>query len=85
LEALLIKLLSPFLTHRCQLRGSKPGFVALIRPALASIKKHAYWVGLAVLGALITAAAFVAPGRISQMELEREALIAAIRCRGPAR
>ena len=46
---------------------------------LESIKKHSYWVGLAVLGALIAAAAFVAPGKISQIELEREALVAATR------
>ena len=48
-------------------------------PALASIKRHSYWVGLAVLGALIAAAAFVAPSRISQMELVREAFVAGSR------
>lgn len=48
-------------------------------PALASVKKHFYWVGLTVLGALIAAAAFVAPSKISQIELEREARVAASR------
>ena len=48
-------------------------------PALASVKKHFYWVGLTVLGALIAAAAFVAPSKISQIELEREAQVAASR------
>ncbi|MFO7477744.1 MAG: bifunctional diguanylate cyclase/phosphodiesterase [Methyloceanibacter sp.] len=47
--------------------------------ALASVKKHFYWVGLTVLGALIAAAAFVAPSKISQIELEREAQVAASR------
>jgi diguanylate cyclase (GGDEF)-like protein len=46
---------------------------------MASLKKHSYWVGLAVLGALIVAAALVAPGRISRLELEREASVAASR------
>jgi diguanylate cyclase (GGDEF)-like protein len=46
---------------------------------MASLKKHSYWVGLAVLGALIVAAALVAPGRISHLELEREASVAASR------
>jgi diguanylate cyclase (GGDEF)-like protein len=47
--------------------------------ALASHKKYWYWVVLAALSALIAAAAFVAPGRISQSELKREALTAADR------
>ena len=47
--------------------------------ALASHKKYWYWVVLVALSALIAAAAFVAPGKISQFELEREALIAADR------
>ena len=47
--------------------------------ALASHKKYWYWVVLVVLSALIAAAAFVAPGRVSQIELKREALIAADR------
>src|SRR5687767_4254599 len=45
--------------------------------ALAAIKKHSYWAGLAALSALIATAAFVAPSKISQFELEREALVAA--------
>ena len=47
--------------------------------ALASHKKYWYWVVLAALGALIAAAAFVAPGEITQLELKREALTAADR------
>ena len=47
--------------------------------ALASHKKYWYWVVLVVLSALIAAAAFVAPGKISQVELKREALVAADR------
>jgi diguanylate cyclase (GGDEF)-like protein len=47
--------------------------------ALASHKKYWYWVVLAALSALIAAAAFVAPGRITQFELKREALTAADR------
>jgi diguanylate cyclase (GGDEF)-like protein len=47
--------------------------------ALASHKKYWYWVVLAVLSALIVTAAFVAPGRITQFELKREALTAADR------
>ena len=47
--------------------------------ALASHKKYWYWVVLAALGALIAAAAFVAPGEITQFELKREALTAADR------
>ena len=35
--------------------------------ALASLKKQWYWVGLVALSALIAAAAFVAPGKISQL------------------
>jgi diguanylate cyclase (GGDEF)-like protein len=46
---------------------------------LASHKKYGYWVVLAVLSALIVATAFIAPGKISQIELKREALIAADR------
>jgi diguanylate cyclase (GGDEF)-like protein len=47
--------------------------------ALASHNKYWYWVVLAALSALIAAAAFVAPGRITQFELKREALTAADR------
>jgi hypothetical protein len=46
---------------------------------LASVKKHSYWVGLAVLSALIAAAVLLAPAKISRIELEREALVAANR------
>jgi diguanylate cyclase (GGDEF)-like protein len=46
---------------------------------LASMKQHFYWVGLAVLSALIAAAVLVAPAKISRIELEREALVAANR------
>ena len=47
--------------------------------ALASQKKYWYWAFLVVLSALVVAAAFIAPGKISQIELKREALIAADR------
>jgi diguanylate cyclase (GGDEF)-like protein len=47
--------------------------------ALASLKKYWYWAGLAVMCALIAFTAIVAPSRISQIELEREALVAANR------
>jgi diguanylate cyclase (GGDEF)-like protein len=48
-------------------------------PGWASVKKHSYWVGLALLSALVAAIAFVVPSKISQMELEHEALVAAER------
>jgi hypothetical protein len=48
---------------------------------LASLKKHWYWAGLVVLSTLIAAGAFVAPGKISRYELEREAFTAAQRLR----
>ena len=48
---------------------------------LASLKKHWYWAGLVVLSALIATAALVAPGKISNYELEREAFTAAQRLR----
>jgi diguanylate cyclase (GGDEF)-like protein len=44
---------------------------------LASLKKHWYWAGLLALGAAIAAAALFAQGKISRIELEREALVAA--------
>jgi hypothetical protein len=40
--------------------------------ALASLKKNLHWAGLVLLSALIAATAFVAPSRISRLELERE-------------
>ncbi|MGH6832877.1 MAG: hypothetical protein ACRECM_07645, partial [Methyloceanibacter sp.] len=46
---------------------------------LTSLKKYWYWVALVVLSALIASAAFVAPGKVSQIELEREAFVAANR------
>jgi hypothetical protein len=46
---------------------------------LTSLKKYWYWVALVVLSVLIASAAFVAPSKISQIELEREALVAANR------
>ena len=48
-------------------------------PAVGSLKKYWYWAGLLALGALIAAAALVAPGKISRLELEREAQLAADR------
>ncbi|MEZ5827931.1 MAG: bifunctional diguanylate cyclase/phosphodiesterase [Hyphomicrobiales bacterium] len=41
-----------------------------------SLKKHWHWAGLALLSALILVTAFVAPSRVSLLELEREALVA---------
>jgi diguanylate cyclase (GGDEF)-like protein len=49
--------------------------------ALEDLKRHAHWVGLLLLSALICSLAFLAPSRISTMELEREALVAAERLR----
>ncbi len=46
---------------------------------LASLKKHWHWAGLVLFSALIAVTAFVAPGRVSRLELEREALVAANR------
>lgn len=48
---------------------------------LAAIKKHWYWAGLVALSALIATVALVAPGKITRIELEREALVAANRLR----
>ncbi|HXG78781.1 MAG TPA: hypothetical protein VNJ31_05540, partial [Methyloceanibacter sp.] len=47
--------------------------------AWTSAKKYSYWVGLAFLSALIAATAVLAPSKISQMELELEAVSAANR------
>ncbi len=49
--------------------------------ALGSLKNQWHWMGLALLCALIAITAFVAPGRIGQLELRREAIIAADRIR----
>ena len=43
----------------------------------AALKKHWHWVALAFVSVLIAATALVAPGRVSVMELEREAVTAA--------
>lgn len=40
------------------------------------LKRYWQWVGLALLAALIVATAVVLPGRVSQFELQREALVA---------
>ena len=50
----------------------------------ATITRYWYWAALALVSALIAVAALVAPGRISVMELEREALTAATRIRAQA-
>ncbi|HET9935493.1 MAG TPA: hypothetical protein VFQ29_03420 [Methyloceanibacter sp.] len=47
--------------------------------SLASLKKHWYWAGVLALGAAIAAVALAAPGRISRIELEREASLVAAR------
>ncbi|MGH6735141.1 MAG: putative bifunctional diguanylate cyclase/phosphodiesterase [Methyloceanibacter sp.] len=41
-----------------------------------SVKKYWHWAGLALLSALIAVTALIAPSRVSQLELEREALVA---------
>ena len=51
---------------------------------LATITRYWYWAALALVSTLIAVAALVAPGRISVMELEREALTAATRIRAQA-
>jgi hypothetical protein len=48
-------------------------------PAVALFKKYWPWTGLALPLALIAMAAVLAPGKVGQMELEREAHIAAKR------
>jgi diguanylate cyclase (GGDEF)-like protein len=45
--------------------------------AFTSLKKNLHWAGLVLLAALIVATAFIAPSRISQLELEREGRVAA--------
>jgi diguanylate cyclase (GGDEF)-like protein len=49
--------------------------------ALAWLKRYGPWAGLILLSALIGAVAFIAPSRVSTMELEREAAVAADRLR----
>jgi hypothetical protein len=44
-----------------------------------SLNKYWYWALLLAMGAVIAAAALVAPGKISRLELEREASVAAAR------
>jgi diguanylate cyclase (GGDEF)-like protein len=48
---------------------------------LETLNKYWHWAALAVLGALIAATALVVPGRVSLLELEREALVAEERIR----
>src|SRR5680860_137427 len=42
----------------------------------AYLKKYWHWAGLALLSAVIAATALIAPGKVSQLELGREALVA---------
>ncbi len=42
----------------------------------AYLTKYWHWAGLALLSAVIAATALIAPGKVSQLELEREALVA---------
>ena len=42
----------------------------------AYLKKYWHWAGLALLSAVIAVTALIAPGKVSQLELEREALVA---------
>ena len=46
-----------------------------------SLKKYWHWVGLALLSVLIALTALIAPGRVSHLELEREAVVAQNRIR----
>ncbi len=48
---------------------------------IESLKKHWHWVGLALLSALITTTALLAPSSVSRLELKREALVAEDRIR----
>lgn len=47
--------------------------------SLGSLNKYWYWALLLAVGAGVAAAALVAPGKISRLELEREASVAAAR------
>ncbi|HKQ55857.1 MAG TPA: bifunctional diguanylate cyclase/phosphodiesterase [Methyloceanibacter sp.] len=47
--------------------------------SFASLKKHWYWAGVLALGAAVAAVALAAPAKISRIELEREASLAAAR------
>jgi diguanylate cyclase (GGDEF)-like protein len=49
--------------------------------ALGSLKNQWHWTGLALLCALIAVTALVAPARVGQLELRREAVVAADRIR----
>jgi diguanylate cyclase (GGDEF)-like protein len=48
---------------------------------IKSLKTYWHWVGLALLSALIAMTAFIAPSRVSHLELEREAVVAENRIR----
>ena len=76
---MLSKELTAFLTgaaHIGRWSAAPPG---LFMSSLASLKKHWYWAGVLALGAAIAAVALAAPGRISRIELEREASLVAAR------
>jgi diguanylate cyclase (GGDEF)-like protein len=47
-----------------------------------SLNKYWHWLALALLSAVIAATALIAPSRVSQLELQREALVAQDRIRG---
>ena len=47
--------------------------------SFASLKKHWYWAGVLALGAAIAALALAVPGKVSRIELERQASHAALR------
>jgi len=54
---------------------------AAVMASSESLKKQWHWVGLALLCALIAVTAFLAPGKISNLEMRREAVTAAERIR----
>jgi diguanylate cyclase (GGDEF)-like protein len=60
-----------------ELAGNRQAAAAINEP----LKKQWHWTGLALLCALIAVTAFLAPGKISTLELRREAVTAADRIR----
>ncbi|MET0870484.1 MAG: hypothetical protein ABWY15_06355, partial [Methyloceanibacter sp.] len=78
-EGLLSKELTAFLTGAAHIGRWSAASPGLFMSSLASLKKHWYWAGVLALGAAIAAVALAAPGRISRIELEREASLVAAR------
>ena len=76
---MLSKELTAFLTGAAHIGRWSAASPGLFMSSLASLKKHWYWAGVLALGAAIAAVALAAPGRISRIELEREASLVAAR------